>query len=273
MAIGEGDPLQGKRIVVMGDSVMGSLQAALTAAAPGSVSGETRPGCGWLSALSVHTLSAALNRGCADTRGAYLDRIAAAATAADAVLLLSTWEDNDHLVGGEVLELGTPAWDAWFLSELEALRARLGTKLVLTTIPLGGPAHDAASGQFVYTQGEADQARLDHIALLFRIFAAQHSSDVSVVDLNRIVCPERFPCPGRLDGVVLRPESGGHFDAAGAAWVAPRYLTAVGDTLAAQEWMVRPWPTPATPTPTPTTTTAAPASTTGAHRGGLRSSG
>ena len=157
-----------------------------------------------------------------------------------AVVLVSSWERNDHVVDGDVLVFGTPDSDAWFLDRLEMLRARLGTRLVLATVPLGGPAWDRVRDRFVYTQDATDQEVLDHLSELYRDFAAQHDTDVSVVDLGRIVCPERYPCPGRLDGVVLRPEDGAHLSPDGAAWLAPRFLTVLGATLAAQDWLQRP---------------------------------
>lgn len=234
------DPLGGRRIVMMGDSLATGLMSALQSVVPGAVTGSPRSGCGWTDAVVVHTPNRALSQACFDQREAYVDQVVAQARGADAVVLLSSWEDNDHVVGDRVLTFATPEWDAWFLAELEALRVRLGTRLVLVTVPLGGPAWNRYRDQFVYTQDETDQARLDHIADLYRIYAAQHETDVSVVDLNRILCPERYPCPGRLDGVVLRPDDGAHPSAEGAAWEAPRLLTMIGATLAAQDWVRRP---------------------------------
>ena len=234
------DPLGGRRIVLMGDSLASGLADPMATVAPGAVVGDARSGCGWVDALVVHTPNRALSQWCVDDDEAYLARVAQKARDADAVVLLSSWENNDHVVGGQVLSFATPEWDAWFLAQLESLRVRLGTRLVLATVPLGGPAYDRAGDRFVYTQDESDQARLDHIADLYRVFAAAHDTDVSVVDLNRIVCPQRYPCPGRLDGVVLRPTDGAHPSPEGAAWEAPRFLTMIGATLAAQDWVRRP---------------------------------
>src|SRR5262249_40347669 len=89
-------------------------------------------------------------------------------------------------------------------------------------------------------------AKIDQLNGLYWKFAAAHPQDVSVVDISPIVCPGGPPCPTTLDGIVLRPKDGGHYEAEGAAWVAPRLLDGLYNRLRAQSDL------------SPTTTTPAP---------------
>jgi lysophospholipase L1-like esterase len=81
-----------------------------------------------------------------------------------------------------------------------------------------------------------DAAKFAHLNDLYAKFAAQHPDDVTVVDLGELVCPggaSNGPCPVTQDGVTLRPKDGGHYEADGAAWVAPRLMPKIYDALRA----------------------------------------
>ena len=70
-----------------------------------------------------------------------------------------------------------------------------------------------------------DQAK--RTALLnefFSQYARDHPDNVAVANLADIVCPGGAPCPKKVDGIVLRPKDGNHFEPDGAAWVAPRLI-------------------------------------------------
>jgi lysophospholipase L1-like esterase len=54
------------------------------------------------------------------------------------------------------------------------------------------------------------------------------------MDISPIVCPGGPPCPTTLDGITLRPNDGGHYDAEGAAWLAPRLMDGLYTQLRAQ---------------------------------------
>ena len=49
---------------------------------------------------------------------------------------------------------------------------------------------------------------------------------------TRIVCPLGPPCPAEVDGVVLRPKDGRHFDGDGSNWVASHLLDRLFEVLA-----------------------------------------
>ncbi len=164
--------------------------------------------------------------------------------APNAVLWLSTWETSDAIANGGTVRFGTRVGDEALLRELEAARARLGidgAKLVLMTVP---PPADTSEVKPL----RADEGtRRDHLNHLFREFAAQHPDTVTVADLASIVCP-KATCPATVDGVVLRPRDGNHFEGGGPAWVAPRLYAEVIRALSA---------VPSTsPSPTPQTTLA-----------------
>jgi len=65
---------------------------------------------------------------------------------------------------------------------------------------------------------------------LRRARAALPEADILVLDDNSpdgtadIVCPDGAPCPTVVDGIVLRPKDGGHYEAEGADWVAPQLM-------------------------------------------------
>ena len=61
---------------------------------------------------------------------------------------------------------------------------------------------------------------------LYQRYTTLHP-DVGLVDLATIVCPGGPPCPEYVSGIRLRPADGGHFQAPGAAWVAPRLYAAI----------------------------------------------
>jgi hypothetical protein len=73
--------------------------------------------------------------------------------------------------------------------------------------------------------------RTKHLNRLFTEYARSHPNDVAVISLSDLVCPGGAPCPTVRDGIVLRPKDGGHYDAEGAAWVAPRLLDELFDAL------------------------------------------
>jgi hypothetical protein len=65
-----------------------------------------------------------------------------------------------------------------------------------------------------------------------RQFAARYPNTAAVADLASIVCL-KGSCPAEVDGVVLRPRDGNHFEGDGPAWVAPRLYTEIMRALSA----------------------------------------
>ncbi len=63
---------------------------------------------------------------------------------------------------------------------------------------------------------------------MLRNVARSDPDRVRLVDLGQWLCPLGPPCPEVVDGILARPNDGGHFSPEGAAWLAPRLLDALG---------------------------------------------
>jgi hypothetical protein len=211
------------RVLLLGDSVADTLDETLQAAAAThgvSLTAITRPGCGMTTAVPLSDDGTAIPWGqaCADGTAEYQTG-AIADVNPDTVVWLSTWETSDQIFDGRSEQFGTPAGDAALLAELEAGFERLsagGARLVLVTVP--GPAAESE----VHPLRASEPERRRHLTRLFRRFATAHPDRVAVADLATIVCPDGDPCDARVDGVVLRPRDGNHFEGDGPAWVGPR---------------------------------------------------
>ena len=220
-----------RRVLLIGDSVAASLGDALGTAGAADgvvVATRARPGCGLTTGAAVDAQGKVISwaPACAKSADAY-ERDSMDIVQPDTVLWHSTWENADVLVGGKVLVVGTPAWEKWFLTDLERVRAlasQHGARLVLITIPPMAPNPSRVFDPEAYRRSET-------VNEVFRKFAAAHPSDVGVVDFGDLVCPSGPPCDATIDGVTLRPVDGGHFEADGAAWTAPRLLDLVYATV------------------------------------------
>jgi peptidoglycan/LPS O-acetylase OafA/YrhL len=221
-------------VLLLGDSVAYTLGDALTAeAAKSGVTLKTigRLGCSMTTGIALVADGTPVSWGavCAGDTVKYqtdaLDQYRP-----DTLMWLSTWETSDYQVDGQTLKFGTPAFEDWLLGEMERVRqlaASRGARLVFVTNPPTAP-NPAREVDPVANE------KLDQLNQLYRKFAAEHPQDVSVVDVSPIVCPGGPPCPTTLDGIVLRPKDGGHYDAEGAAWLAPRLMDGLFTQLRAQ---------------------------------------
>jgi peptidoglycan/LPS O-acetylase OafA/YrhL len=221
--------------VLIGDSVAYSLGDALAAEAARrgvDLRATTRLGCGLTTGITIADDGNEVqwSPGCAKDTLDYLDR-AINAGPVDAVLWSSTWELADYDVDGKTLIYGTPAFDRWLFTQFDTAREKAeaaGARLVFLTIPdrAPNPLREVTT---------LENKRDAHMNKLYADYAALHPDTVAVADLADIVCPGGSPCPATIDGVTLRPKDGGHFEADGAAWVAPRLLDELFRTLRAQE--------------------------------------
>jgi hypothetical protein len=132
-------------------------------------------------------------------------------------------------VNGKFVRFGTKAGYALLTQELNAALARFhaagASRLVLLTYP----PRASHSDQVVTTT--LDRTLPPKLNRFFHTYAAEHPSDVIVVDLASIVCPGGWPCPEFVDGIRPRPRDGGHFEGAGPAWLAPKLVQAIIDGL------------------------------------------
>ena len=244
-----------QRTLLLGDSVAFTLTDALrTELANRGVDfrNVTRLGCGMTDGLALTEEGDVVEWSprCATSTVAYIDNAIAQANP-DTVLWLSTWELSSYQVNGMKLTFGTKAFDQWLTAQIERTRARAaaaGARLVLVQIP-------PQAENPISTPAPYQAARTQHLNTLFEEFAAAHPTDVALVDMAEIVCPGGAPCPTVVDGIVLRPKDGGHYEPDGAAWLAPRLTEELFTALRTLDG-VRAEAATAAATATTTTTTA-----------------
>src|SRR5262249_29159042 len=128
---------------------------------------------------------------------------------------------------GKTLKYGTPAFDRWLFTQFDAAREKAeaaGARLVFLTIPdrAPNPLREVTA---------LENRRVAHMNRLYAANPAQHPPTRACADRGDIVCPGGSPCAATVDGITLRPKDGGHFEADGAAWVAPRLMDELFRTL------------------------------------------
>ena len=193
------------------------------------LSAAVRPGCGVITGTPVAPDGTVVSWGkaCSDATPSY-EVQQAQSSHAKVIVVLSTWEDADRIVNGKLVKFDSPQADAVWFSLLDQMRARLtsqGAKLLLVVMP--PPAEFSDNGP-----ADPDAVhRMVRLGQLYERYAAARPG-VGLVDLSSIVCAKGPPCAEYVDGIRLRPADGGHFQAPGAAWVAPRLYDAIA--LAAQ---------------------------------------
>lgn len=219
-------PLQPRplRVAWAGDSVASTLADAVAAEAATrgiELVDRTAPGCGMVRGLPADDalVPVGMVRACDDA--VPVRNAGTAASGADVVTWLSTWETSNRIVDGGAYVFGTPEGDAGLLRLVDESAQRLmsgGARLVLLTMPPSttGPERPVVT--------EADIRGALHLNALLRQYAAAHADRVGILDLAAVVCPDGPLCAPEEGGVTLRPNDGGHFAGAGPAWVAPRLL-------------------------------------------------
>jgi hypothetical protein len=218
-------PERPSSLTLVGDSVADGAAPALAAEAARrgiALRAFARVGCGITAGVPVGTNNAATSARCVLDNERFL--AAAAATPVDAVIVWSSWEVNSHVVDGQRLDFRTAEWDGWMTRQLDDIHARFGRvpMLLATTAPRA----PVEGGVPTMTPEEAqDVRRYDQF---LRDYAALRGGEVGIVEVDQILCSgDVVVCPEVIDGVVVRPHLGAHFDAAGADWLAPRFLDAV----------------------------------------------
>jgi len=144
-----------------------------------------------------------------------------------AVVLLDRWELMDRKLGDKFRAVGDPLFDAYLTVELEYALSIVGSRgahIVLLTAPYTHRWERPDGGLY----DEDKPERVDAWNRLVRKVAAQHPQDISVIDLNRRVCPDgKFTWTiGRLqirsDGLHFTPEGVQDYI---APWLVPQLAT------------------------------------------------
>ena len=219
-------PLQPRpaRIAWAGDSVADTLHAAIAADAAGrgvEVVNWTVSGCGLVRGFPAYDDLTEISFTRACDGGVLPHNQAIAASGAEVVTWLSTWETANRIVDGQGYVFGTPEGDAalmGLIDESAQLLMSRGARLVFLTVAPN------TTGPNRPERDPALEQRTLHLNQLLRQYAATHADRVAVLDLASFVCPSGPPCPTEVDGITLRPTDGGHFAGDGPAWVAPRVL-------------------------------------------------
>jgi hypothetical protein len=141
-----------------------------------------------------------------------------------AVILLDRWEFMDAKLQGTYQHVGQPAFDAYLTGQLDqalGIVTSRGARVVLLTAPYTHRAENPSGGLYA----EDQPARTDAWNALLRAEAAKRPSTVTVLDLNRVVCPQGA-FTWSIGGVKVRSD-GLHFTPDGvhkiiAPWLLPQ---------------------------------------------------
>jgi peptidoglycan/LPS O-acetylase OafA/YrhL len=105
------------------------------------------------------------------------------------VILLDRWELMDRKLGGSYQHVGQPEYDAYLTGQLDQavnVAGSKGARVVLLTAPYTHRAERPDGGLY----SEDEPARVDAWNVLLRAEAARHPRQVTMLDLNRLVCPD-----------------------------------------------------------------------------------
>ena len=221
-------------LVLIGDSVAGNVAAAMApeAARRGAPFVQsTRAGCSPMGGLVVRANGKLVGSAlaCEAARPVWLASVAA--TAADAVLWLSTYDPADRLVNGELVAPGT-AEGRRRTAELILAAADVvappgsGRRVVFLlptpTVPDSDPAAPPIVASIIDVQR--------HRAILHLVVRADPER-FSILNLERFLCPAGPPCPLEpAPGIRPRDPLNGHITAAGAVWLAPQIFDSLDVT-------------------------------------------
>jgi hypothetical protein len=139
----------------------------------------------------------------------------------DVVVWIGSWETSARIVDGQLFRFGTIAGNRELTQKIdEAVHWFTDSGARVVFVPLAPSAQPSDHG----VPSSTNDARITQLTNVLRIYAEHHADAVSFVDLPAMICAHGPPCPAVVDGVVLRPADGIHFEGAGPAWVADHVL-------------------------------------------------
>jgi peptidoglycan/LPS O-acetylase OafA/YrhL len=208
-------------VFLTGDSVAVSLGVGLAnvAGQDAAVWNHGAFGCGLVTAPYAVDDDPGVTEHCTQARDTWIAD--ARDWHADVVVLESeVWDTFDRETPTGVLPFGTPDFDAWYVGQVQWLAQQFaanGAKVVL----LNAPCVDT-SGYSLGGEGglwsSFDPSRVPHLNELFARVAQTDPANITMFDVNRLVCPGGVPVQQvtgqdvRLDGV--------HFSTPGSEWIA-----------------------------------------------------
>jgi hypothetical protein len=207
------------RLLILGDSIALTLGLGLSVHSRAqygvTVSDQAALGCDLDPELEVFVggVLGPPTQGCADWR--FLWPLLVARERPQVVALgLGRWEVPDHLLDGEWVHIGEPAWDAHLTADLQSainIFRTFGARVELLTMPYINPSDRQPDG---LPWSENTPARIQAYNALVRSVARTDPGEVGVIDLNRMLSP-RGTYTATLDGVAVRRPDGIHITVAG----------------------------------------------------------
>ncbi len=218
------------RVLILGDSIAMTLGEGLSvsAAAYGvSVADDATLGCDLDPQLEVLTEGkpGPATPGCENWQALWPFLVARERPQVVA-LGLGRWEVTDHLLDGQWIHIGEPAWDDHLTADLQAaitIFHTFGAKVVLFTMPYVDPTDRQPDG---LPWSENSPARVQAYNQLVRQVASEDPQEVSVIDLNRMLSPGGV-YTATLDGLDVRYD-GIHISPAGGQLLQPQILPQIG---------------------------------------------
>jgi hypothetical protein len=207
------------RLLILGDSIAMTLGMGLSEQSQPqygvSVVDDATAGCDLDPTLQIMTDGAPgpATPGCPNWRTLW-PTLAAQSRPQVVGLGLGRWEITDHLLGGQWVHVGEPAWNSHLTADLGAAISifhGFGAKVVLFTMPYVDPSDRQPDG---LPWSENAPSRVQAYNALVRSVARAHPGEVSVIDLNRMLSPGGTYTP-TVDGVDVRYSDGIHVSLAG----------------------------------------------------------
>jgi hypothetical protein len=207
------------RLLIVGDSIAMTLGEGLSvrsASAYGiTVSDHATLGCDLDPQLEVLTAGTAgrATQGCELWRGLW-PFLTAQRHPQVVALGLGRWEVADHLLDGQWVHVGEPAWDAHLTADLRSAISifhGFGARVVLLTMPYVDPTDRQPDG---LPWSENEPTRVRAYNALVRQVARADPREVSVIDLNRMLSPDGVYTASlngvdvRYDGIHISPAGG-----------------------------------------------------------------
>jgi peptidoglycan/LPS O-acetylase OafA/YrhL len=154
-----------------------------------------------------------------------------------AVIELNRWELMDRRYHGRYQHVGDPDYDQYLTTQLDkavGIAGSGGAAVVLLTAAYTHRAERPDGGLYP----EDQPARVDAWNALLRAEAARHPDKITVLDLNKIVCPDgKFTW--KVDGLRIRSD-GLHYTPSGvqkiiAPWLLPKLAAVAEGTFRASQ--------------------------------------
>jgi len=206
------------RLMIVGDSIAMTLGEGLSVRSASSygitVSDYATLGCDLDPKLEVLTAGTPgpATQGCQLWRGLW-PFLTAEQHPQVVALGLGRWEVADHLLDGQWVHIGEPAWDNHLAADLRSAISifhGFGARVVLLTMPYVDPNDRQPDG---LPWPENLPTRVQAYNTLVRQLARSAPGEVSVIDLNRMLSPDGVYTTS-LDGVDVRYD-GIHISPAG----------------------------------------------------------